>query len=162
MRQVLTLVVALLCGSVAAAADRRPLPAFSVATAGGVTTASSELVSRPGRWLLIYVTPGCLPCDRLLASLDSWDVVQQHAGRTVVLVADEPESLESRIRLLMPGSAAAVRLYADIDRRAASALGVTGAPVVVGIEDGLIDWTVAGVLNDPKTLETLVRTWLAR
>lgn len=162
MRNVWLLLMAMAFGSASAAADRRPLPAFSVVTPAGAPVASSQ-VSGTGRWLLIYVKPHCVPCDRLLTALDTWGVLQQAgAARVVVVVADSPESLEARVRPLMPTSGQAVQLYADAAGQAAAALGVTRAPVLVGVEDGLVDWTVAGVLNDPKTVETVVRQWLTR
>lgn len=161
MRNVLLLFIAIAFGSASAAADRHPLPAFSVVTSAGVPTASSQL-GGSGRWLLVYVTPLCVPCDRLLTSLDAWGVLQQSADRAVIVVAGSRESLEARLRPLMPTSGNAVHLYADVESRAATALGVTRAPALIGVEDGMIDWTVAGVLNDPQAVETLVRNWLAR
>ena len=80
----------------------------------------------------------------------------------IVVVADSPESLETRVRPLMATSGQAVQLYADAAGQAAAALGVKRAPVLIGVDDGLVDWTVAGVLNDPQTVETVVRHWLAR
>jgi hypothetical protein len=29
-------------------------------------------VSPAARWLLIYVSPECIPCDRLVAAIDEW------------------------------------------------------------------------------------------
>ena len=161
MRIVLTLVIAIAFGSASAGAERRQLPAFSVVAADGVPAASSQL-GVPGRWLLVYITPGCVPCDRLLTSLDGWGVLQQGAGRAVVVVDGSGESLAARVRTLMPTAGNTVRVYSDVERRAATALSVTRAPFLIGVEDGVIDWTVGGVLNDPKAVETLVRSWLAR
>ncbi len=161
MRNMLTLVIAIALGSASVSAERHPLPAFTVVAADGVPAASSQL-GGPGRWLLLYITPGCVPCDRLLTSLDAWGVLQQGAGRDVVVVDGSGESVEARVRTLMPTSGSTVRVYSDVERRAATALGVTRAPFLVGVEDGVIDWTVGGVLNDPKAVETLVRSWLAR
>ena len=161
MRNVLILLITMAFGSASAAADRRPLPAFSVVTPAGAPIASSQL-GGSGRWLLIYVKPQCPACDRLLAALDTWGVLQQGAARVVVVVADSPDVLEVRVRPLMATSGQAVQLYADANGQAAAALGVARAPVLVGVEGGLVDWTVAGVLNDPKTVETVVRHWLAR
>lgn len=157
----ITFGVAMALVAVSAAADRRPLPAFSVVTPAGVPTVSTQL-GGSGRWLLIYVKPHCVSCDRLLTALDTWGVLQQGAARVVVVVADSPESLEARVRPLMATSGQAVQLYADATAQAAAALGVGRAPLLIGVEDGLVDWTVAGVLNDPHAVETVVRNWLAR
>ena len=60
----------------------------------------------------------------------------------------------------LPPEAAAVAWYADETNDAARALEIQGAPVLVGVERGEIKWTISGVLNDPKALESVVRTWV--
>jgi hypothetical protein len=57
---------------------------------------------------------------------------------------------------------AAVRWFADPGEAAWRAMRFTGTPSLVGVRDGQIQWTIAGVLNDPKALESVVRSWVER
>jgi hypothetical protein len=34
--------------------------------------------------------------------------------------------------------------------------------MLIGVEDNMIKWSIAGVLNDPKMVDSVVRTWLER
>jgi hypothetical protein len=43
-----------------------------------------------------------------------------------------------------------------------SALRLTGTPVLVGVKQGMIQWAISGVLNDPAALESAVKTWVDR
>ena len=56
------------CEFMAVAAEQRVLPAFEVEAAEGQTV-SSELLSIDAQWLMVYVSPGCAACDRLLELL---------------------------------------------------------------------------------------------
>ena len=156
---VLSLVVTLvMLASLPAAAggQRRPLPSFTVASAPGVAVSSSQF-NGAQRWLLVYVSPDSVTSERLLRSLDEWAAMD--GVRVVVVVAGEaPASLQ--VRSLLTASAAAV--YADPDGSAARALGVTSVPALVGVASGALDWMVQGVLNDPRMVEPVVRSWLGR
>jgi hypothetical protein len=146
----------MLCMAVAADAQQRPLPAFTVTTAPGVAASSGQL-NDAARWLLVYVTPESVASERLLRSLDDWAALD---GARVVIVAAGEASISPQVRSLLPTSAAAV--YADPDGSAARALGVTSVPALVGVASGAIDWMVQGVLNDPRMVEPVVRSWLGR
>jgi len=50
--------------------------------------------------------------------------------------------------------------YADPERVAATALELSGAPVLIGVRNGAVEWQVGGVLNDPAALESVVRSWV--
>jgi hypothetical protein len=143
----------------AAAAQRRPLPSFTVASASGVRVPGRQLSGAPegvaGRWLLVYVAPDGVTSERLLRSLDEWAATD--GARVVVVVAGELPVV-SKVRPLLTASAAAV--YADPDGSAARALGVTSIPALVGISGGALDWMLQGVLNDPRMVEPVVRSWL--
>jgi hypothetical protein len=52
--------------------------------------------------------------------------------------------------------------YADADSQAARALGLQHEPALVAIENGRVAWTVTGVLNDPLTVEPIIRNWTVR
>jgi hypothetical protein len=151
--------MALACLPVFASAQRRPLPSFTVASAPGVSVLSSQLSSAreglAGRWLLVYVAPDSVTSERLLRSLDEWAAAD---GARVVVVAAGEAPVDPRIRSLLTTSSAMV--YADPDGNAARALGVTSVPALVGVASGSLDWMVQGVLNDPRMVEPVVRSWL--
>ena len=137
-----------------ALAQSRPLPAFTVVSATGVVVSSSQLHGA-GRWLLVYVAPDAVTSERLLRSLEEW--VATDGARVVVIVAGDTPAAQ-QIRSLPAPSAAAV--YADPDGNAARALGVSSVPALAGVASGALDWLVQGVLNDPRMVEPIVRSWL--
>src|SRR5262249_38969626 len=145
--------------SVAAAADRKPLPAFTVSGTDGTRIDSAALFAT-GRRLVIYVTPACVACDRLLRSLDGWGG-SQLAEHAALIVGAAPESVET-IRPLLGPTAASIAVYVDADGGAARALGLAQRPALLGVELGQIDWMVQGVLNDPQSVKSLVESWLDR
>ena len=53
-----------------------------------------------------------------------------------------------------------VRWLADPDGAAWKALRLTGTPFILGIKDSQIVWSLAGVLNDPAVLESVIRSWV--
>ena len=139
------------------AAERRPLPAFTVTSPAGAAVASAAL-SGQERWVLIYVSPDCRSCDRLLASLRDWQSPQL-TSRTVVIVRGSSAPAAAYVAERLP-SAVAVSWYVDERSEAWQALSLKGTPVLIGVERGEIDWTISGVLNDPKALESVVRKWV--
>jgi len=147
----------------AAAADRKPLPAFTVVAANGARVAGDRLIASD-RWLVIYVTPACVPCDRILRALDGW-ALSQLAQRTVVIVgsaggADIGDA--SAVRSSLGPALATMPIFLDNDGSAARALGIAERPALVGVETGQIDWIIQGVLNDPESVKSLVETWVER
>jgi hypothetical protein len=141
-----------------AASERRPLPAFTVTSPSGAAVASTALSAQP-RWVLIYVSPGCRSCDRLLQSLKEWQSPQL-TSRTVVIVRGPSLEAAAYIAERMPPESAATAWYADEGSEAWQALSLKGTPVLIGVERGEINWTIGGVLNDPKALESVVRKWV--
>lgn len=138
--------------------EQRPLPAFTVSSAAGTPVPSTAL-SGQSRWVLMYVAPGCRSCDRLLRALKDWQSPQL-VGRTVVVVRGRSAEAAAYIAQRMPAETAAVPWYADENNEAWQALELKGTPVLLGVDRGEIKWTLSGVLNDPKALESVVRTWV--
>jgi hypothetical protein len=141
-----------------AGAERRPLPAFTVTSPAGNGVTSAALSSEE-RWVLIYVSPDCRSCDRLLASLKEWQSPQL-TSRTVVIVRGPAAAAAAYVAARLPAEVAAIAWYADERSEAWQALSLKGTPVLIAVERGEIDWTIAGVLNDPKALEPVVRRWV--
>ena len=140
------------------ATQQRPLPAFEVVAPSGAAVSSQQL-STERRWLLLYVAPGCKSCDQLLGSLKEWHT-SQLASRTVVVVRASRDQAAEYISSHMPAEASDLRWYADPGSAAWQALALTGTPVLVGIDAGEVKWMVSGVLNDPRALEPVVRSWV--
>jgi len=141
-----------------AAYEQRPLPNFNVTSAAGAPHASAALSAQP-RWVIIYVTPGCRSCDRLLQALKDWQSPQL-TTRAVVIVRGPSAGAAAYMAERMPSEASGIAWYADNNNEAWQALDLKGAPVLVGVEGGEIKWTISGVLNEPKSLESVVRTWV--
>jgi hypothetical protein len=160
MGQLAVLLAACLLGAVpAGAAERaRTVPPFSVVTVDGRSVPSTAL-SGEGRWLLIYVAPGCPSCDRLVTALGEWRSLLLDA-RSVLVVGAAPAEASQYLTATRPPSLAGVAAYADETGQARRALQLGGAPAVIGIKEGRIEWTLDGVLNDPSAVESVVRTWV--
>jgi hypothetical protein len=141
--------------TVGTAAQQRPLPAFVVASGAGAVVPSDRL-NGAERWVLIYAAPTATTTDRLLPLLQEWG----DSARIVVVAAAPPATIASDVLTRFRGTPAPA-VYADGDGSAARALQITSVPALIGVDRGGIGWVVQGVLNDPRMVETLVRTWLA-
>jgi hypothetical protein len=135
----------------------KPLPAFATVSASGAVVTSDRL-NAAERWVLVYVVPGTVACDRLLRALDEWTAGD--GSRIVVVAAGPATVIEASVRPLVTNASPGVAIYADPDGSAGRALGVTSAPALVGVAHGAFDWMVQGVLNDPHMVEPVVRNWL--
>jgi hypothetical protein len=151
--------VAAMMGAAAAAqaAEQRPLPAFNVVSLEGVPVSSGQ-IGGAGQWLVVYVTPTSPASVRLLSAMKAWESPAM-AQRVVVLVGaplDAAKAFVAARSQEFPG----LRWYADPTNEAWRALRLTGTPYLLGIRDARIMWSLAGVLNDPAALESVIRSWL--
>jgi hypothetical protein len=142
----------------AGAGAPRALPAFKVTSSAGAEVSSSDLSARD-RWLLVYVAPGSRTCDALLNALRDWKTPAL-IDRTVILVGAERSDAAGLMNRSLSGDMAAIRWYADAAGNASKALGLKGVPVIVGVLNGKIEWTVNGVMNDAAQLQSIVRNWV--
>src|SRR5437667_7373381 len=78
------------------ASDGRTLPPFAVVATSGATIASDRL-NASDHWLLVLVTPDCVPCERLLRALDGWNIANL-GQRVVVIVGGPREAVDGRVR----------------------------------------------------------------
>jgi hypothetical protein len=120
---------------------------------------TSAALSKPAPWLLIYVSTACGSCDRLLSALNQWRPTLPQ-GRIVVVIRGARDAAEAYAK--QHADAAGMDWYADADSQAARALGLQHEPALVAIENGRVAWTVTGVLNDPLTVEPIIRNWTVR
>lgn len=152
-------VVALATGTEGAppAAPSR-LPDFELTTLDGGATRTAAAVPGQGKWLIVYVQPNCAPCDALLG----------------LIKRDEHPDLPARM-VIIDGGASAVsagearrqfaelsdaRWYADTTGVGWTALDMSGAPMVFGMNDGMIQWRLSG-MNPPKAdVKSILASWV--
>jgi hypothetical protein len=135
-------VAGLLVQAPAAAADRA-LPDFEVMSAEAETV-SSVALGDGGRWLLIYIRPDCAACDAVTNLWSDGEAPAAPARVRVIVGAASADTLpQMQARYPMLNGAA---WYADPTGAAARALGLAGAPVLVGMRGGRIAWTSHGLL----------------
>ena len=142
-----------------AASEKRPLPPFTVMLPDGTAADSRQLTAEP-QYVLLYVKPDCRPCDRLLALVRNAKS-PQFASRVIVIVHGEAAPAAAYVaRQANSSEAAPLAWYADPQGAGYRALRLSGMPELIGVKDGQVMWSVAGVLNDAATVESIVRTWV--
>ncbi len=159
VRWVVSMSVALALASPLVASEKRPVPAFALTMLDG-TTVDGAATLATGTTLVVYVAPGSGPSDRLVRALKDWDSDALRT-RTLVIVGTDADAARQWVSgagdALLPARYA-VDSRGDVRR----ALKLTGAPHLLGIADGRIEWAISGVLNDPRMLESVIRTWVTR
>jgi len=151
-----TLAMAFLLSLTAAAGDPVPLPDFQLTTADGVLVKSATLPSQ-GNWLIIYVQPRSQFSDNLLRLLkrDQYPTLAQHA---VIIVGGSVDDLKAG-QARFPELAQAA-WYADTDKRAFGLMKLSGAPMILGIKQRTITWSLSGILADVNVAKSILNTWL--
>jgi hypothetical protein len=140
------------------AIEKRVLPPFTVTRPDGTAIDSRHLTGEP-QYVVLYVRPDCRPCDRLLSLVRSANS-PQFTSRVVVIVNGQTAAGAAYVGRHIPADAGPVTWYADTDGAGYTALRLTGTPELIGVKDGQMMWSVAGVLNDAATVESVVRTWV--
>jgi hypothetical protein len=141
-----------------AATEKRALPPFTVTRLDGTAIDSRQLTVEP-QYVLLYVRPECRPCDRLLALVRNAKS-PQFTSRVVVIVSGEADAGAAYVARQIPAEAGPLTWYADPQGAGYRALRLSGMPELIGVKDGQMMWSVAGVLNDAATVESVVRTWV--
>lgn len=154
----LFMAAAVLLTAGAAAAQDRAIPEFVVTHPDGHEVASTVMSAQP-KWLFVYLTPNCRPCNTFMRALPKWQSADLMA-RVVLVVSGPRAEARAWIEKSLPPELQSLAWYSDPDRAAAKALDLNGAPSLIGIRDGKIEWELAGVLNDPAALESVVRSWV--
>jgi hypothetical protein len=154
----LCLALALLAASLLplTAIERKPLPQFSVVALDGTLTASAALIAEE-KWLLVYIQPGCTPCDGLLRSIDA--VEHPHvAGKLTVVVGGTDAAGAARLAAAYP-TLAGSRWYADPKRTVGKALPLAGAPVVFGLKGKMLEWSRTGLTPSIASVKSAMTSW---
>lgn len=154
--------VLMLGGSVPAfASEKRPLPDVVVHGTDGTRPSLPSLVPS-GPALLIFVHPGSATAARLVAALQGWQAEVPQLETRAVLVFGGTVDQTRRFIDIRGAEMPPVRWVMDADGAAAAALRLAATPAIVGVLDGRIEWVLAGVLNDPATVEPVVTAWVRR
>lgn len=140
------------------AIERKALPAFALTTLDGRQVSSHDLI-RAGNWLLVAVRPACAPCDTLLRTIDP-TVAPDLPGHTVVVIVGVDVATAARLADRFSG-VAGIAWYADPDG-AMKDVPLATAPVVFGMRESTIEWSLAGVVPDAVSMQTALVSWISR
>lgn len=153
---ILVVAAILLVASLAMAIEPVPLPSFQLTSLAGQTVKSGDLPSK-GNWVLIYIQPKSQFSDNLLKLMkhDLYPNLEQHAVVIVGGSVDDLKNTQSKYPDLSQAS-----WYADTDKTAYSQLQLHGAPVVLGLRQQTIQWSLNGVLPDTNVSRSVVNTWV--
>ncbi len=135
------------------------MPSFTAVAPDGRLVRGQDLASEP-RWVLVNLRPGAAAANKLLASLAGWQLTAETSKRLVLVVEGPVDVAAAWLGKQSGLPPSGLAWYADPDGGAAQALGFAGAPAVLGVRDGAIEWSLTGVLNDPSKYESVVRTWI--
>jgi hypothetical protein len=151
-----TLGMAFLLSMVAGAVEPVPLPDIQLTAADGTTIKSTALPSQ-GNWLMIYIQPRNQFSDNLLRLFkkDQYPTLAQHAVIIVGGSVDDLKNAQARFPEL-----ALATWYADTNRSAFGLMKLTGAPMILGIKQRTIAWSLSGILADVNVAKSIVNTWL--
>jgi hypothetical protein len=129
---------------------------YSAAAADGSTVKSNALPSQ-GNWLIIYIEPRNQFSDNLLRMLkrDQYPTLAQHAVIIVGGSIDDLKTAQTRFPEL-----AQATWYADTNKSAFGLMKLTGAPMILGIKQRTITWSLSGILSDVNVAKSLLNTWV--
>ena len=164
MRTTLTAVtlmalIGLFMGAAAHAANTStPLADFELTKLDGTVIHSSAELPSDGKWLLVYVQANCRPCDRLL-NLVKQDEHPELPWK-MVIIAGGARAVASGMRQKRADLDGA-QWYADESRQAWVSLRMSGAPMVFGVRDKTIQWSLSGVLKSDGDVKSILASWAA-
>lgn len=140
------------------AAQRGPLPPFTVTALDGTAVDAGTLVV-DGSWLLVHVQAQCGACDALLAQIDQ--VERPSAPRIVVVGGGMDQAAMAALAAKHPRMAAS-RWFADPSRAVLQALAIKTSPTVFGLRQSDVHWRLAGGVRNERELESILFTWLEK
>lgn len=154
--KIASLIVVLSLVSLAAAIDPFPLPAIQLTSVDNLPVQNSDLPSK-GNWLLIYVQPNSQFSDNLLKLFkrEQYPGLEQHAIIIVGGTVDDLKNSKAKYAELSQAT-----WYADTTKNAFTQLKLHGVPVVLGIKQQTVEWSLNGVLPDTNVSKSIVNTWI--
>jgi hypothetical protein len=149
--------IAVLClVTLAAALDPVAIPELQLTSIDNAPIKTSDLPSK-GNWVLIYVQPKSQFSDNLLRLLkrEQYPSLEQHA---IIIVGGGLDDLKA-VKAKYPELDKAT-WYADTTKSAFTQLKLHGVPVVLGVKDQVIQWSLNGILSDVNVAKSIVNTWV--
>lgn len=155
-RRGIAVIALLLLASFARAIKPVPLPGLQLTSAAGQTVKNTDLPSQ-GNWVLIYIQPKSQFSDNLLRLMkrDLYPNLEQHAVVIVGGSLDDLKNTQAKYPDLSQAS-----WYADTDKSAYGQLQLHGVPVVLGLKQQTIEWSLNGVLPDSNVSRSVLNTWI--
>jgi hypothetical protein len=154
----IVLALALVASVPVAAIERKPLPPVELIGLDGIRATNADL-TRSGKWLMIYVHADCRPCNALLELIDRQETPLLPSKVVVVIGGmgvDDGNVLAQKFPDLVEAS-----WNADPERAFLKVLQLPGAPVVLGMRDDVIEWSLAGALGKSADVQSVLRSWVA-
>jgi hypothetical protein len=149
--------IAVLClVTLAAAVDPVAIPELQLTSIDNQPIKTSDLPSK-GNWVLIYVQPKSQFSDNLLRLLkrEQYPGLEQHAIIIVGGNVDDLKAVKAKFAELDHAT-----WYADTTKGAFTQLKLHGVPVVLGVKQQTIEWSLNGVLSDVNVAKSIVNTWI--
>ncbi len=138
----------------AVAADKRPVPASAVQTTDGATLTLDRSAGTESR-VYIYVLPDSQVSGRLLSALRTWPLAAP--DRVTIVVGGDVAKARA---FATADHGLAVQWLVDAERAVWTDLEVAGVPTLLGVRNGIVEWRLAGVLNNPSALQNVVSGWV--
>lgn len=155
---VVSLVVAALFAVVPMqASDRMVLPKFELTRLDGIAVQSEVSLPADGKWLLVYVSANCASCERLLTLVKTEEHPELPWKMVIIVGGDAARA--SRVRATAKDLNDA-EWYADPSSKALAALKLSGVPVVLGVRDTTIEWSLSGVLAREAEVKSILASWV--
>ncbi|HZI56888.1 MAG TPA: hypothetical protein VFF39_08940 [Verrucomicrobiae bacterium] len=149
--------IAVLClVTLAAALDPVAIPELQLTSIDNQPIKTSDLPAK-GNWVLIYVQPKSQFSDNLLRLLkrEQYPALEQHAIIIVGGSIDDLKATKAKYAELDKAT-----WYADTTKSAFTQLKLHGVPVVLGVKEQTIQWSLNGVLTDVNVAKSIVNTWV--
>ena len=133
-----------------------PLPAVSLTNGSGETISAAQ-IGKENRVLLVLVRRSFPGSDRLLSYLNGLNP-ELTAGRVIIIASGADEKLLRTLSSRFKNLSTAV-WYLDRDEHLMKQLGIQATPVVIGVRNATVSWSIVGML-DEKKMEGLLRGWI--
>jgi hypothetical protein len=156
-RKIVAGIIAVLCLiGLATALDPVPLPDLQLTSIDNQPIKTTDLPAQ-GNWLLIYVQPKSQFSDNLLRLFkrEQYPALEQHAIIVVGGSLDDLKAMKAKYIELSQAT-----WYADTTKDAFTKLKLHGVPVVLGVKQQNIQWSLNGVLSDINVSKSIVNTWV--
>jgi hypothetical protein len=155
-RIVAGVIVILSLATLAGAVDPVPLPDMQLTSIDNQPIKTTDLPSK-GNWVLVYVQPKSQFSDNLLKLFkrEQYPGLEQHAIIIVGGSVDDLKSVKSKYAELDQAT-----WYADTTKNAFTQLKLHGVPVVLGVKQQTIEWSLNGVLSDVSVAKSIVNSWI--